>query len=148
MKGKSLITLVLAGALTLGGTVFAFASDAPVANTFNGGYRQNGTTGVQSLIDEGKTFEEAKAEILEAKYARVDAAVERGTITAERGQEIKEEMKTNSDSCTTPGENQGTHEGYGLNKGLRGNGNGTGVCDGTGAGQGQGRGMGRMSNKK
>lgn len=135
MKGKSLITLVVAGALTLGVSVFAFASE-PVANALNCGFRQNGTTGVQNLIDQGKTFEEAKAEMLEVKYDRVDAAVESGNITAERGQEIKDEMKANSDSCTTPGENRGNSEGYGLG------GNGTGACDGTGVGQGKGMGRG------
>ncbi len=134
---KSLLTLALAGVLTVGGTVMAFADENEVAT---GGYRQNGTTGVESLIDSGVSFEDAKTQNLERNYGRVDAAVERGTITLEEGQEIKDEMKANSDVCTTPGENQGTHEGYGLNQGLGGNGSGKGRGMGNGAGQGQGRG--------
>lgn len=137
MRGKSLLTLALAGALTLGVSAFAFASE-PVSNALKCGFRQNGTTGIQSLMDEGKTFEEAKAEMLEVKYDRVDAAVESGNITSERGQEIKDEMDANSQTCTTPGENRENCEGYGL-----GVGNGTGTCDGTGAGQGSGMGRGQ-----
>lgn len=137
MKGKSLLTLVVAGVLTLGGTVLAFAGE-PVANALNCGFRQNGTTGVQSLIDQGKTFEEAKQEMLKVKYDRVDAAVEAGNITSERGEEIKAEMEENSVTCTTPGENRDSHERYGL-----GSENGTGECNGSGAGRGQGNGMGR-----
>lgn len=116
---KVLMSLGLVGLLSVGVGVSAFAS----TNTTNGGYRNNGTTGVESLMDEGKTFEQAKSEMLKNKYDRVDAAVERGTVTLEEGKKIKEEMKTNSDKCTTPGENRDSHERYGLNKGINGKGN-------------------------
>ena len=137
MKGKSLLTLAVAGVLTLGVSVFAFASE-PVSNALNGCFRQNGTTGVKSLMDQGKSFEEAKAEMLEVKYDRVDASVESGNITAERGQEIKDEMTANSRNCTTPAENRDNCEGYELSGG-----NGTGECDGTGVGKGNGMGRGQ-----
>lgn len=133
---KSVLTLALAGILTVGGTVLAFADDT----TPQLGFRNNGTTGIQSLIDGGLTFEEAKNQMLETKYERVDAAVENGTITADRAEEIKTEMQANLEDCTTPGEMQGTHDGYGLNAGLGGRGNGN--CDGTGLGQGSGSGKG------
>lgn len=128
---KSLLTLALAGVLTIGATVLASADEVQVRNG-------NEECSVQSLVDGGLTFEEAKAQSLEERFARVDNAVANGSITAERGEEIKAEMKAKSDTCTTPGENKGDCEGYGLNQGLGGN----GACDGTGAGLGQGKGNG------
>lgn len=129
---KSVLTLLLAGVLTIGGTVVAFADDiAPILNC-----NQNGTTGVQSLMNDGLSFEEAKEQMLNVKLERVDTAVENGVITSERAEEIKNEMEVNSESCTTPGENRGTYEGYGLNQGTKGNGN----CDGTGKGNRRGNG--------
>lgn len=133
---KSVLTLALAGILTIGGTVIAFADEA--IETYQ--CRVNGTTGVQSLMNEGLSFEEAKDQMLANKFERVDNAVERGTITAERGEEIKAEMEERSESCTTPGEYQENCEGYGLNQGG-GNGQGLGKGNGTGVGNSQGRGM-------
>lgn len=119
---KSIITLGIVGVLTLGGGIIASASETTnTASTC--GLGKNGTSYVQQLMNEGKSFEDAKKEILERNYSRVDAAVERGTITKERGEEIKAEMKANSDSCTTPGENKNNHSRYGLNKGLGNKGN-------------------------
>lgn len=135
---KSVLALALAGVLTVGGSVLAFADEAAVIT----GFRHKGTTGVQTLMDGGLSFEEAKAERLEQNYARVDAAVERGIITADEGAAIKAEMESNSAACTTPGENQGTHEGYGLNQGLGGNGIGQGAGHGRGNGGGRGARMG------
>lgn len=123
---KSVLTLLLAGVLTIGGTVIAFADDiAPMLNC-----NQNRTTGVQGLMNDGLSFEEAKEEMLNVKLERVDTAVENGVITSERAEEIKSEMEVNSESCTTPGENRENNQGYGLNQ--RRNGNGS--CDGTGRG--------------
>lgn len=120
---KSIITLSLIGVLTLGAGTLAFATDSTNENSKGNGNKNSGSC-VQQLVSEGKTFEDAKQEMLTNKYSRVDAAVERGTITKERGEEIKAEMKANSDSCTTPGENKKNHPGYGLNKGLNNKGNG------------------------
>lgn len=130
---KSLIALAVAGMVTLGGGIAAFANDTSASTTQNKG-SQNQTTCVQKYINEGKNFEDAKKLALDSKYARVDAAVEKGTITKERGEEIKAEMKANSDKCTTPGENKGTHKGYGLGKELNGKGNGNGAGKGLGKG--------------
>lgn len=132
---KSVLTLLLAGILTIGGTVVAFADDiAPILNC-----NQNGTKGVKSLMNDGLSFEEAKEKMLNVKLERVDTAVENGSITSERGEEIKSEMEFNSEACTIPGENRGTNEGYGLNQRAKGN----GKCDGTG--QGNRRGNGRFN---
>lgn len=133
---KSFLALTLAGVLAVGGSVLAFADEVATR-----GFRQNGTTGVQSLMDEGLTFEEAKAQRLEAKFERVDAAVERGVITSEEAAGIKTEMENNSAQCTTPGENQEECDGYGLNQGLCGNGSGNGYGKGQGNGSGAGMGL-------
>lgn len=136
---KSILTLAIAGVLTVGGTVLAFADNTEALGCFG----KNGTTGVQYLMEEeGLTFEEAKTQKLEEKFQRVDAAVERGTVTAEEAVTIKAEMESNSAQCTTPGENKGTCDGYGLNQGLGGNGEGCGLGNGSGAGNGCGKGQG------
>ncbi|WP_125153291.1 hypothetical protein [Clostridium rectalis] len=116
---KALIALGLVGLLSagVGGTVLASTNVANVGES-------NKTTRVESLMDEGKTFEEAKSEMLKEKYDRVDAAVKRGAITLEEGKKIKEDMLTNLDKCTTPGENRNSHERYGLNRGMKGSGKG------------------------
>ena len=86
---KSVLTLLLAGVLTIGGTVIAFADGiAPMLNC-----NQNRTTGVQGLMNDGLSFEEAKEEMLNVKLERVDTAVENGVITSERAEEIKNEME-------------------------------------------------------
>ena len=54
---------------------------------------QNRTTGVQGLMNDGLSFEEAKEEMLNVKLERVDTAVENGVITSERAEEIKNEME-------------------------------------------------------
>jgi len=79
--------------------------------------------------------------MLQEKYERVDAAVERETITAERGEEIKAEMAENSVTCDGTGMNKENKEGYGLNQGL-----GNGAGQGRGAGQGKGAGRGNCIN--
>lgn len=109
---KSILVLLLSGVLTVGGTLVAFADD--ISERFN--CSENKTTGVQCLINEGMTVEEAKEEMLNRKFERVDKAAEEGTITSERAEEIKNRMKSNSEACTTPGEGRANGEGYGLNK--------------------------------
>ena len=87
---KQILTLLLAGILTIGGTVVAFADDiAPRLNC-----NKNGATGVQALMNGGLSFEDAKEEMLNIKLERVDTAVENGVITSERAEEIKGEMKS------------------------------------------------------
>ncbi|SHH95457.1 hypothetical protein SAMN02745196_02052 [Clostridium collagenovorans DSM 3089] len=143
MKKYALI-LALAGAVTIGGTALTYASDAPVpTNTecTNTSIAKN-HKGINKLMKEGLSFEDAKQEILKYKFERVDAAVERGVITAERGEEIKAEMKANSDKCTTPEEFKNLHGGYGLNKGLKGKGKGDGSGNGSGKMRSQGKGQG------
>lgn len=129
---KSILTLTLAGILTVGGTVLAFADDL----VENYEYRQSGSTRVESLVNGGLSFEEAKDQMLASKFERIDEAVERGTITAERAEEIKVEIEDRAENCTTPGEYRENCEGYGLNQGL-----GKVAGAGSGYGNGQGRGM-------
>ncbi|WP_252234546.1 hypothetical protein [Clostridium sp. ZS1] len=132
---KSILTLVLVGVLTISGSVLAFADEISTTSD----YKSNGTTGVQTLMDKGLSFEEAKSEMLNVKFERVGKAVENGNITAERGEEIKEEMRTKSETCTTPGENKTNEQGAGLNKASnnsgkfqfgKGKGNGLGMKNG------------------
>lgn len=138
---KSILALTLAGALTLGGSILAFASDDAVTKSNDNSYKTTGVTRVQSLINEGKTFEEAKAEMLQVKFEKIDELVSKGTITKERGEEIKAQLKERSESCTTPGENKGENKGgYGLQLGKDGS---KGPKDGTGKGCGRGNGGGK-----
>lgn len=118
---KLVLSLVIVGVLTVGVTVSAFADEI-----VSRGFRHTGTTAVETLMEEGLTFEEAKSQRLESNLERVDAALERGTITEEEAAKIKVDMESNSSQCTTPGEKQGSHEGYGLNQGLNGKGQGNG----------------------
>lgn len=134
---KSFLTLALAGVLAVGGTVLVFADGTEVVSCFG----RNESNGVQVLMDEGLTFEEAKAQRLEEKFERVDAAVERGGITSEEAAGIKAEMESNSAQCTTPGEKQEECNGYGLNQGACGNGSGKGYGKGQGNGIGAGMGL-------
>lgn len=127
---KSMIALALVGVITVGGATMAFADE-----NLGGAFRNGETTKVQSLIEEGKTLEESREIMLQEKYERVDAAIERGTITTERGDEIKAEMTENSATCDGTGINRENKEGYGLNQGL-----------GNGAGQGKGVGRGNCKN--
>ncbi|WP_346885962.1 hypothetical protein [Clostridium sp. UBA4395] len=133
---KSMIALALVGVITASGATMAFADE-----NLGGAFRNNGATQVQSLVEEGKTLEDAKEIMLQEKYERVDAAVERGTITSERGEEIKAEMAENSTTCDGAGINRENKEGYGLNQGL-----GNGAGQGRGAGQGKGAGRGNCIN--
>ncbi|AOR24827.1 DUF2680 domain-containing protein [Clostridium taeniosporum] len=128
---KSILTLALVGILTVSGSVLAFADEMSTS-------KSNKTAGVQALIDNGLSFEDAKNEMLNIKFERVDKAVENGNITAERGEEIKEEMRTRSESCTTPGENKINKSGYGLNKASNNSGK---FKFGNGNGKGNGMGM-------
>jgi len=133
---KSMIALALVGVITASGATMAFAEE-----NLGGAFRNGGATQVQSLVEEGKTLEDAKKIMLQEKYERVDAAVERGTITAERGEKIKAEMAENSDTCDGTSMNRENKEGYGLNQGL-----GNGAGQGRGAGQGKGAGRGNCIN--
>ncbi len=133
---KSMIALALVGVITASGATMAFAEE-----NLGGAFRNGGATQVQSLVEEGKILEDAKKIMLQEKYERVDAAVERGTITAERGEEIKAEMAENSATCDGNSMNRENKEGYGLNQGL-----GNGAGQGRGAGQGKGAGRGNCIN--
>lgn len=48
----------------------------------------------------GITEEQFKAALLEERYKAVDEAVTKGTITKEEGATLKENLKTNQESCT------------------------------------------------
>ncbi len=133
---KSMLALALIGVITASGVTMAFADE-----NLGGSFRNGGATQVQSLVEEGKTLEEAKKIMLQEKYERIDAAVERGTITSERGEEIKTEMAENSATCDGAGINRENKEGYGLNQGL-----GNGAGEGRGAGQAKGTGRGNCIN--
>ena len=78
---------------------------------------------LKSYMDEGMTFDEAKAAVLEDQYARLDTAVEDGKMTSDEADTIKAEMAERSENLTEPGENvqnkengRGPHKGFGLNR--------------------------------
>lgn len=129
---KTILTLALAGILTVGGTVLAFADEA----TSTAGRRgcADGVTKVQELIDNGVSFEDAKLQMMDEKIAKIDEAVKNGTMTEEKANELKAQLKERTESCTTPGENRNNGEG-GMGLGLgKGNGNGKGMGKGNGNG--------------
>ncbi|GIM27402.1 hypothetical protein CPJCM30710_00680 [Clostridium polyendosporum] len=130
---KSLIALAMAGVLAIGTGIVAFASESD-SGSAPFGFRTKGTTGVQYEMSQGKTFEEAKSAMLQKKYEYIDKAVADGKITKERGEELKAQMKENSDACTEPGS-------------MRGKGNGLGLGGGRGMGFGQCNGLDTQNSK-
>lgn len=118
---KSILALSLTCVLVIGGSTLTFAANnLPMNKNIN-----NTNTKVETLMDSGLSFEDAKKSVLDDKLKRVDDALENGTITEERAAEIKKDMIERSSTCTTPGENKSEKPNYGLNKGLRGNGKGS-----------------------
>lgn len=136
---KSIITLGLVGVLTLGLSASAFASDASTPQS-TCKFNENKITCVEKLMNEGKTFEEAKTTALENRYSKIDAAVEKGKITAEKATELKNETKEKFDACTSVEEFKELHQQFNLNKEL--NGNKKGNKNGNGKHSGKGNGTG------
>lgn len=92
MKKKSIISLLLVGVLTIGGSVFAYAS----SNQGNGG---SGATYVQKLVNDGLTLEEARATALNTKLEKIDAQVQNGALSQEEGNSLKDTIQTNYENC-------------------------------------------------
>lgn len=111
---KSIITVCLAGVLTLGLSVAAFASDSPTPQS-NSKFKENKVSCVQKLMNDGKTFDEAKQEMLQKASAKIDDAVKNGKMTADEATKIKDDMKAKSDACTSPDQFKGLHEKNKLN---------------------------------
>lgn len=59
----------------------------------------------------GISADKLKAAITEEKYKTVDEAVLAGKISKDQGDTLKENIKTNSDNCTTPGQMRGMGRG-------------------------------------
>lgn len=138
---KSFLVLTLVGILTVGGSVMAFADDTKVNSENN-----NAKTKIETLMEEGASFEEAKSTMLKSKLERVDEALKNRTITQERADEIKTEITERVGNCTTPGENKGEKPKYGLNKNMKQNGNGIGKGNGNKNGAGMGSKGGQCIN--
>lgn len=109
---KAISALILSGVLLVGAGTAVSAAEI----SKNSGYRNNNTTGVQSLMNSGMSLEEAKKAMLDSKFERIDTAVGNGTITQERADEIKAEIKERSANCNGTGQNKDSHPRYGLNK--------------------------------
>jgi hypothetical protein len=76
--------------------------------------------------DKGMTLEQYKDAVYEEKAKAIDAAVSKGTITKQQGEDLKAALKSNIDNCTAPGQMSG--RGAGNCGGMMGRGRGNGGC--------------------
>lgn len=120
---KTILTLALAGVLTIGGTVLAFANES----VETGGIREaNKVTKVQELVNSGMSVEDAKSQMMNEKFDRIDEAVINGDMTEEDGNALMARIKERSEICTAFGEGKIDGEGLGLEI-CKGNGKGNGM---------------------
>lgn len=106
MRGYEYITNILKSKLGL--------SDADITNA-----RNSGETLYDLATDKGMTQDELKASLLEERTKAIDAAVDKGTITKQEGENLKANLKINMQNCTG-------NFGQGQGRGMMGNGQGRG----------------------
>lgn len=82
----------------------------------------SGKTIYDILKEKGVTDEEIKTYMLNERIKSIDLAVSQGTITKERGEDMKANIKENSLNCT-PGSGNGGMKGQNQGNGIRGRGN-------------------------
>lgn len=112
MRGYDYITNILKNKLGL--------SDTDITNATN-----SGKTLYDLAEEKGMTDEQLKASLLEERSKAIDAAVAKGTITKEEGENLKANLNTNMENCTGNfGQRQG--QGRGQGRGMMGNGQGRG----------------------
>lgn len=98
------------------------SSDEDINNALS-----SGKTMYDLATDKGITQDDFKDVLLEERTKAIDAAVAKGTITEEEGEEIKENLKNNMTNCTGHmGLRQGQRRGQGF--GRMGNGQGGANC--------------------
>jgi len=114
MRGYDYISSVLKNKLGV--------MDADITNA-----RESGKTLYDLAAEKGMTEDELKNLLLEEKTKSIDSAVEKGTITKEEGETLKQNLNTNIQNCSGNfGEKQGLGQGQGRGQGHRMMGNGQG----------------------
>lgn len=112
MRGYDYISNILKSKLGL--------SDTDITNATN-----SGKTFHDLAVEKGMTQDDLKASLLEERTKAIDAAVSKGTVTKEEGENIKANLNANMENCTGNfGERQG--QGKGQGRGMMGNGQGRG----------------------
>lgn len=114
MRGYDYITSILKNKLGL--------SNEEITNATN-----SGKTIYDLAKEKGMSDEQLKAALLEERTKAIDEAINKGTLSKEDGDALKEKLSTNIESCTGN---------FGQGQCLSG-----GMGQGKGQGQGQGRGM-------
>lgn len=79
----------------------------------------------------GIAADKFKEAVLQEKYKAIDAAVENGSLTKDQADALKASLDSNTEACTTPGQNS-------IPMGRSCGGNGLGRGNGTGRGMGRG----------
>lgn len=137
---KSILSIAIAGVITVGLSISAFASDSPSEVSTNNNAKTK-ITCIEKFMNEGKTFEEAKEATLNQKFTNIDNAVTEGRLTTEAAAEKKENIQerfASFDSLEKFQEFRGENK---LNKKEN--------CDGTFKGKGKNgnskKGMGKQS---
>lgn len=124
MRGYDYITSILKNKLGL--------SDEEITSA-----RNSGKSIYDLAKEKGMGDEQLKAALLEERTKAIDEAINKGTLSKEDGEALKEKLMANIESCTGNfGQGQCLSGGMG-----QGNGQGQGQGQGRGRGQGQGRGM-------
>lgn len=119
MNKKTLLSILLGGAVLIGGIGISFADDIQEQNIF----RPNAGNGFR-MHSQYSSVEEVK----EAKLNAIDQMVEDGRLTSEQAEEYKALINERMDDCSSIGENrdknerfgrgQGFHRGHGPKKGF------------------------------
>ncbi|MHC1684452.1 MAG: hypothetical protein AB6733_16070 [Clostridiaceae bacterium] len=81
--------------------------------------RNSGKTMYEIAKEKGLSEEDFKAALLEERYKTIDDAVEKGTITKEKGEEYKTQIKNNIDNCTLDGYGMMRNKGTMMGKNQR-----------------------------
>lgn len=92
---KSILTLMIAGILTIGGSVIAFASTSDIRNIS----RIKGDKQIQILVESGMSLEDAKAQVIAAGTANIDTKVANGEITIDEAERAKTKFTEKIENC-------------------------------------------------
>lgn len=125
MRGYDYSTNVLKNKLGL--------SDKDITDALN-----SGKSPYEVALEKGMTEESFKQALLEERSKAIDAAVAKGSISKEDGENLKANLNDNLQNCTGSF-GQGNGQGRACGTGMMGNGQGNG-CGAGMMGNGQGRG--------
>jgi hypothetical protein len=148
MKTKLIVVTVALTLLVAAGTAMAAGWQSPsstlsdltgIAESDLQANRAAGETYGQQAADAGVLAEWQQA-MLQSRFDLIDQQVAEGRITAEQGEQLKQELQERVDACI--GDPDGSGAGLGMRYGG-GLGLGGGCGAGLGGGQGRGRGYGQ-----